>query len=219
MPAWHVCCGPTASLACARWVQRAARATLLCSTRDLLLALCLCLQGEYCLQIKMDILPGSGIASVGAQSVRVPATAQSIVRQVSQGCGWCRQGHRRGCRGGAATVNGMWPGGALGDASGLCGDCSAKCQQAGRAERQRGQQRAQQRLGDATKIDKPAAGGSLGAVGAVSSCLCAGVLLEAGQPPHSQRDLPQLQHLFCCRPVWHHPQANLCEVGTPHKKL
>jgi hypothetical protein len=38
--------------------------------------------GEYCVQIKMDILPGSGIASVGSQSVRVPATAQSVVRQV-----------------------------------------------------------------------------------------------------------------------------------------
>jgi hypothetical protein len=50
-------------------------------------ATCVCacvfvLQGEYCLQIKMDILAGSGIAAVGATQVRVPAQPQSITRQV-----------------------------------------------------------------------------------------------------------------------------------------
>ncbi|WIA36760.1 hypothetical protein OEZ86_008026 [Tetradesmus obliquus] len=38
--------------------------------------------GEYCLQMKMDILPGSGIAAVGAQTVAVPSAPQSITRQV-----------------------------------------------------------------------------------------------------------------------------------------
>lgn len=44
--------------------------------------LLLLLQGEYCLQMKMDILPGSGIAAVGAQTVAVPSAPQSITRQV-----------------------------------------------------------------------------------------------------------------------------------------
>jgi hypothetical protein len=43
-------------------------------------------QGEYCMQIKMDVIAGSGVAAVGAQSVRVPAAPQSIMRQVRQGC-------------------------------------------------------------------------------------------------------------------------------------
>jgi hypothetical protein len=46
------------------------------------LLLLLLLQGEYCLQLKMDILPGSGIAAVGAQTVAVPSAPQSITRQV-----------------------------------------------------------------------------------------------------------------------------------------
>lgn len=116
---------------------------MLCQTWGLLLAgvWLLCLQGEYCVQIKMDILPGSGIAVVGTQSVRVPATAQSIVRQVSQGLRSMVQGlgpgvwlvlprsqallHCGCCPVKAANVDGTWSGGALGDASGLCGDCSA----------------------------------------------------------------------------------------------
>lgn len=45
-------------------------------------------QGEYCLQVKMDLIPGSGIAAVGAQQVRVPAQAQSITRQVRHDRMW-----------------------------------------------------------------------------------------------------------------------------------
>jgi hypothetical protein len=44
--------------------------------------LLLLLQGEYCVQLKMDILPGSGIAAVGAQTVAVPSAPQSLTRQV-----------------------------------------------------------------------------------------------------------------------------------------
>jgi hypothetical protein len=38
--------------------------------------------GEYCLQVKMDIIPGSGVVAVGAQTVQVPSTPQSVARQV-----------------------------------------------------------------------------------------------------------------------------------------
>lgn len=48
------------------------------------LLMLLLLQGEYCVQIKMDVIPGSGVAAVGAQQVRVPAQPQSLVRQVSR---------------------------------------------------------------------------------------------------------------------------------------
>jgi hypothetical protein len=40
------------------------------------------MQGEYCLQVKMDIIPGSGVVAVGAQTVQVPSTPQSVARQV-----------------------------------------------------------------------------------------------------------------------------------------
>lgn len=53
-------------------------------TRKCVCHLGFAVQGEYCVQIKMDVLPGSGIVAVGAQQVRVPATPQSIVRQVSK---------------------------------------------------------------------------------------------------------------------------------------
>ncbi|KAF6263554.1 hypothetical protein COO60DRAFT_415468 [Scenedesmus sp. NREL 46B-D3] len=38
--------------------------------------------GDYCLQLKMDIIPGSGIAAVGTQMVQVPSAPQSATRQV-----------------------------------------------------------------------------------------------------------------------------------------
>jgi hypothetical protein len=53
------------------------RHSLFCCMSRLLLY-----QGEYCLQLKMDIIPGSGIAAVGAQTVQVPSAPQSITRQV-----------------------------------------------------------------------------------------------------------------------------------------
>jgi len=40
------------------------------------------MQGEYCLQVKMDIIPGSGVVAVGAQTVQVPSAPQSVARQV-----------------------------------------------------------------------------------------------------------------------------------------
>lgn len=40
------------------------------------------LQGEYCLQLKMDVTAGSGVADVGGQAVAVPSAPQSITRQV-----------------------------------------------------------------------------------------------------------------------------------------
>ncbi|GBF88776.1 hypothetical protein Rsub_01677 [Raphidocelis subcapitata] len=38
--------------------------------------------GDYCLQLKMDLIPNSGVVSLGAQQFEVPARAQSIMRQV-----------------------------------------------------------------------------------------------------------------------------------------
>eukprot|EP00882_Tetradesmus_deserticola_P004386 GHRQ01004630.1.p1 GENE.GHRQ01004630.1~~GHRQ01004630.1.p1 ORF type:complete len:505 (+),score=154.95 GHRQ01004630.1:71-1585(+) len=38
--------------------------------------------GDYCLQLKMDVVPGSGSAAVGTQMVPVPSAPQSITRQV-----------------------------------------------------------------------------------------------------------------------------------------
>jgi hypothetical protein len=39
-------------------------------------------QGDYCLQVKMDLIANSGIVSLGAQQYEVPARGQSIMRQV-----------------------------------------------------------------------------------------------------------------------------------------
>ncbi|GBF90097.1 hypothetical protein Rsub_02805 [Raphidocelis subcapitata] len=38
--------------------------------------------GDYCLQLKMDLIPNSGVVAVGAQQFEVPARAQSVIRQV-----------------------------------------------------------------------------------------------------------------------------------------
>ena len=39
-------------------------------------------QGDYCLQVRMDLIPSSGIVAIGAQQFEVPARAQSVMRQV-----------------------------------------------------------------------------------------------------------------------------------------
>jgi hypothetical protein len=46
---------------------------------------------------------------------------------------------------------------------------------------------------------------------------CPGVLHQGCKPSQCQRDIPQLQHLLCSGPVWHHTQACLRQVSTPGK--
>lgn len=38
--------------------------------------------GDYCLQVRMDMLPGTGVVAIGAQQFEVPARSQSVLRQV-----------------------------------------------------------------------------------------------------------------------------------------
>jgi len=44
------------------------------------------LQGNYCINIQMNLVPASGVAVVDATQYKVPAAASSVVRQVSWRC-------------------------------------------------------------------------------------------------------------------------------------